>query len=99
MKKVIHIMNLKTHKTVRATVLLFILYSIGVHVESPKYKMICQNSPKSSAFLTNSDTILKIGKIKIKLHLQWDSNPQYLRFEATEHPCNRMLIEHCQTRI
>ena len=50
MKKGIHIMNPKTHKTVRATVLLFILYSIGVHVESPKYKMICQNSPNQVHF-------------------------------------------------
>ena len=34
-------------KGVYVTVLLCILYSIEVHVESQKYKMICLNSPKS----------------------------------------------------
>jgi len=54
MKKGIHIMN---PKKAYVTVLLFILYSIWVHVESPKYKMICLKSPNSSEFaifLTNS---------------------------------------------
>ena len=37
-------------KKVYATVLLFILYSIWVHVESLKYKMIWLKSPKSSEF-------------------------------------------------
>jgi len=57
MKKGIHIMNPKKAKNVYVTVLLFILYSIWVHVESPKYKMICLSSSKSSEFaivLTNS---------------------------------------------
>ena len=37
---------------------------------------------------------LKIWKLKNKtLRLQWDSNPQSLRFEATEHLRNRMLKE------
>ena len=40
----------KSKKNVYVTVLLFILYSIGVHVERPKYKMICLKSPKSSEF-------------------------------------------------
>ena len=49
-------MNPKKQKKVYVTVL-FILYSIEVHVYSPKYKMICLKSPKSSEFaifLTNS---------------------------------------------
>ena len=48
-KKGIHIVHLKK-KNVYVTVLLFILYSIWVHVSSPKYKMICLTSPKSSQF-------------------------------------------------
>ena len=47
----------KIAKKVYVTVLLFILYSIWVHVESLKYKMICRKTPKSSEFamfLTNS---------------------------------------------
>ena len=50
----------KKAKKVYVTVLLFILYSIWVHVESPKYKMICLKLPKSSEFairLTNSGKI------------------------------------------
>jgi len=43
-------MNPKKQKIIYVTVLLFILYSIWVHVESPKYKMICLKSPKSSEF-------------------------------------------------
>ena len=50
MKKELHIMNQKKPKKVYVTVLLFLLYSIWVHVESPKYKMICLNSPKSREF-------------------------------------------------
>ena len=52
MKKSIHIIKQKKQKKVYVTVLLFILYSIWVHVESPKYKMICLKSPKSSEFAT-----------------------------------------------
>ena len=37
-------------KEANVTVLIFILYSILVHAESPKYKMICLKSPKSSKF-------------------------------------------------
>jgi len=37
------IMNPKKQNKVYVTVLLFILYSIWVHVEIPKYKMICLN--------------------------------------------------------
>ena len=40
--------NLK--KRVNDTVQLFTLYSIWVHVEVPKYKMICLNSPNSCEF-------------------------------------------------
>ena len=53
MKKGIHIMN-KKNKKGYVTVLLLILYSI---CRSPKYKMICLKSPKSSEFaifLTNT---------------------------------------------
>jgi len=45
MKKGIHIVNLNKQQQKYVTVLLFILYSLGVHVESPKYKMICLKSP------------------------------------------------------
>ena len=44
MKKGIHIVNLNKQQQKYVTVLLFILYSLGVHVESPKYKMICLKS-------------------------------------------------------
>ena len=44
------LMKKGTKFTKQKHVLLFILYSIWVHVESPKYKMICLNSPKSSEF-------------------------------------------------
>ena len=47
-KKGIH-MNPKKKKKVCVTVLLFIIYSISVHVESPKYKMICLK-PKACEF-------------------------------------------------
>ena len=47
-KSGIHILNLKKQKKVYVTVLILILYSIWVHKESPKYKMICLKSPKSS---------------------------------------------------
>ena len=40
----------KKQKKVHVNVLLFILYSIWVHVESLKYKMICLKSPKSCEF-------------------------------------------------
>jgi len=40
----------KSKKKGYVTILLFILYSIWVHVGSPKYKMICLKSPKSSEF-------------------------------------------------
>ena len=49
-KKGIHIVYLKKQKYVYVTILLFILYSIGVHVESSKDKMIWLKSPKSSEF-------------------------------------------------
>ena len=94
MKKGIHIVNLKKSKTkVYVTVLLFILYSIWVHIESPKYKMICLKSPKSSEFAKNNYKnsgqkslccnnllieLLKIGKLKNWKHLRRDSNPQHL---------------------
>jgi len=42
-------MNPKKKKKVCVTVLLFIIYSISVHVESPKYKMICLK-PKACEF-------------------------------------------------
>ena len=45
MRKCIHI---KKQKQAYVTVLIFTLYSIWVHIESPQYKMICLNSPKSS---------------------------------------------------
>jgi len=48
MRKGTHIVNLKKQKKVYVTVLIFILYSKGVHIESQKYKMICLKSPKSS---------------------------------------------------
>jgi len=58
MKKGIHIMIPNKHtNNVYVTVLHVIRYSIWVQVESPKYKMICLNSPKLSdllPFLTNS---------------------------------------------
>ena len=51
MKKCLHIMNPKKQKNnVYVTVLLLFLYWIWVHVECPKYKMICLKSPKSSDF-------------------------------------------------
>ena len=47
----VYIMFIEKSKTnVYVTVLLFILVSIWVHVESPKYKMVCIKSPKSSEF-------------------------------------------------
>jgi len=54
-------------KEANVTVLIFILYSILVHAESPKTKMICLKSPKSSKFK-------KKRKLKKKkLSLRWDS--------------------------
>jgi len=50
MRKGTHIVNLKKQKKVYVTVLIFILYSKGVHIERQKYKMICLKSPKSSWF-------------------------------------------------
>ena len=50
MKKGKHIVKLKKQKEIYVTVLLFILYAIWVHVESPNYKMSCLKSPKSSEF-------------------------------------------------
>ena len=46
----IHIMNSKKQIKGCVSVLLFILYSIWVHVESPKYQTICHKSPKLSEF-------------------------------------------------
>ena len=43
-------MNPNKQRNVYVTVLRFILYSIWVHVESPKYKMFFLKSPKSSEF-------------------------------------------------
>jgi len=48
MKNVIHVFNLKKQKKGICHVLIFILYSIRVHIESLKSKMFCLNSPKSS---------------------------------------------------
>ena len=56
----------KVYVTV-VTVLLFILYSIWVHVESPKYKMICLKSPKSSEFAK-------------KINKQWSKILNYVYF-------------------
>ena len=42
--------NLKKQKKVNVTVLIVFIYSIWIHVESSKYKMICLKSPKSSEF-------------------------------------------------
>ena len=56
----IYIVNLKKQKKSICHWLLFIPYSIWVHVESPKYIMICLKSPKSSEFdivLANSGQI------------------------------------------
>ena len=51
MKKGIHSVYIKKiPKKVYITILLFILYSIGVHEENPKYKMVCLKSPNSSDF-------------------------------------------------
>ena len=36
---------------------------------------------------------------KKKLRLQWDSNPQSLGFEATEHLRNGMRKEKCRIRL
>jgi len=44
MKKGTHIVNLKKQHKVYDTVQLFILYSIWVRVESPKYKIVCLKS-------------------------------------------------------
>jgi len=49
----------KKAKKVYVTVLLFILYPICVHVESPKYKLICLKSPKSSEFVFIYQTVVK----------------------------------------
>jgi len=49
MKKGILIVYLKKEQNlVYVTVLLLILYSIGVHIKSSKYKMVCLKPPKSS---------------------------------------------------
>jgi len=47
MRKGLYIVNLKKQNKVFVTVLIVILYSIRVHIESPNYKMICLKSPKS----------------------------------------------------
>ena len=45
------VVNLKKQKINKyVTVLLFILYSKWVHVENPKYKIICLKSQTSSEF-------------------------------------------------
>ena len=78
---------------VYVTVLLFILFLIRVHVESPKYKIVCLKLPKSSEFaifLTNRGQTMSP---------QWDSKPQPLEFEAKEHLHNRMRKENCRKRI
>ena len=49
MRKDIHIVNQKSKKGI-CHVLILILCSIWVHTESPKYKLICIKSPKSSWF-------------------------------------------------
>ena len=77
----------KREKWAYVTVLLFILYSIWVHVESQKYKIICLKSTKSSEFAKKNPEpcwfnwlIFKNREIKKnkKLRLRWDSNPQPL---------------------
>jgi len=42
--------NLKKVKQVYATAIPLILYSIWVHAENAKYKMICLKSPKNKRF-------------------------------------------------
>ena len=48
----VYLLLIKQNKTkpVYATVLILILYSIWVHIESPKHNMICLKSPKSIWF-------------------------------------------------
>jgi len=57
MKKGIHIVTLKKAKTcIRHRTTFVILYSILVHVESPKYIFICLKSAKSSEFAIQTVT-------------------------------------------
>ena len=44
----IHIVYLKKQNKIYVTILLFILYSICVYLESLKYKIICLKTPKSN---------------------------------------------------
>jgi len=94
----------KEAKKVHVIVLLFILYSMRVNGESLKCKMSCLISPKSSEFVIffnkqwSKNNNSEIEKIK-RLCLQWDSNPQYLGYESTEHLRNRMRKENCRKRI
>ena len=57
----------KKQINVHVTVILFILYSIWVHVESSKYQMICLKSPKSSEFV-------------IVFYKQWSKKLNYVYF-------------------
>ena len=94
---------------VHVTVLLFILYSIWVHLESPKYKMICLKSPKSSEFairLTNSGKISLttlilsfLTTINWFLKIEKKNNPATLGFEATKHLRTKTLNENCRKRL
>ena len=65
----------KISKEVYVTILRCILYSIWVHVESPKYKMVCLNSPKSSEFAKKKNKqwseILKYLTVGIRTHNPW----------------------------
>ena len=102
MRNGIHIVNLiKKHKQVYVAVLILTLYSIWVHIESSKYKMIGINSPKSSWFaiiftkktqktLTMLYLAFKTKKSERKKSLRWDSNPQSLGLESFKQLRNTM---------
>ena len=64
MKKGIHICCLSKKQNVNGTVLLFILYSIWVHVERLKYKMIC----------------LKSSELATSFNKQWSKILNYVDF-------------------
>ena len=49
-----------------------------------------------SSCLTTVQLIIKNSESKKVKSLRFDSNPQSLGFEATEHLCNRTRIENCR---
>ena len=69
--------------------------------------MVCLKSPKSREFKDSGQksltmfisSCLTTTRLNFKNSLQWDSNPQTLGFEATEHLRNRMRKENCRTRL